>query len=215
MTRQRYHHEDHYTDPLPTPQSPIEHIGRAQADQDEGGFDRDALERRFPFYRWVITAERIVACALLLGVFALVIFQVLTRYVLGTPVSWTEEAARLTLVWLTFFAAAFVSSRRAHITVDLIATVVSARVARGINLVAQLIVIAAAAFMSVAGVMMVLLVDGVTLPATSLPTALLYAAPLVGFVLIFVHSVLALYLQIRYREDEPDPLAKAAELEGI
>jgi TRAP-type C4-dicarboxylate transport system permease small subunit len=173
------------------------------------------LERRHPVYVWIVNLERLIPCVLLVGVFVLVLTQVFTRYVLGTPLSWTEEAARLALVWLTFMAAAFVSSRRAHITVDLIVTIVPRRVAAAIGVLAQVLVIATAAFLGFAGIGMVLLVDGITLPATGLPTAALYAAALVGFILILIHSVLALYMQLRYPDEEPDPRAKAAELEGL
>lgn len=178
-------------------------------------FPQDRFEQRSRVYRWIIGFERGIAGVLLVGVFFLVILQVVTRYVFNSPFSWTEESARLLLVWLTFLAAAFVSSRRAHITVDLVAMIVPAKVARGISVFAECVVILTAIVMSIAGIMMVDIVSQVTLPATGLPTALLYGAALVGFVGILIHSCLALYLQLRYPEDELEPAAKAAQLEGI
>jgi TRAP-type C4-dicarboxylate transport system permease small subunit len=109
----------------------------------------------------------------------------------------------------------YVSSRRSHITVDLLATLVPASVARAVSAFAEIVVILTAIVMSVAGIMMVGIVSGLELPATGLPTTLLYGAALVGFIGIAVHSSLALYLQIKHPEDELDPAAKAAELEGI
>lgn len=176
---------------------------------------RDVLERRHPAYEWMINVERVISAVLLVGVFALVLTQVFTRYVLGSPLTWTEEASRLALVWLAFLAAAFVSSRRAHITVDLIATIVPRGVARGIGVFAQVLVILAAGFLTFAGFNMMLVVAGIDLAATRLPTAVLYEAATVGFALILVHSVLALYMQVRYPAEEPDPSVKAAELEGL
>lgn len=176
---------------------------------------RDVLERRHPAYEWMINIERVISSVLLVGVFALVLTQVFTRYVLGSPLTWTEEASRLALVWLAFLAAAFVSSRRAHITVDLIATVLPRAAARAIGMFAQVLVILAAAFLTYAGFSMMLVVAGIDLAATRLPTAVLYAAATVGFALILIHSLLALYMQVRYPAEEPDPSVKAAELEGL
>lgn len=197
------------------PKTPESAAAAAVPEQEDFSFRRDRLENASALYRWIIGIERFVAATFLVGVLALVLTQVVSRYVFNSPFSWTEESARLLLVWLTFLAAMHVSSRRAHITVDLIATVVPARAARSVSAVAEIVVIVTAIVMSVAGIMMVGIVGGLALPATGLPTTLLYGAALVGFVGIAIHSLLALYLQIRHPEDELDPAAKAAELEGI
>ncbi|WP_051297791.1 TRAP transporter small permease [Brevibacterium album] len=189
--------------------------GAPAAEAEDYSFRQDRLEQNSALYRWIIRIERSVAGVFLVGVFVLVLTQVVSRYVFSSPFSWTEELARVVMVWLTFLAALFVSSRRAHITVDLLATVVPPRVSRAVSAFAELVVIATAAVMSIAGIAMVVLVSGVSLPATGLPTTLLYGAAVVGFAGIFIHSILALYLQIRHPEDELDPVMKAAELEGI
>ncbi|MBE8146855.1 TRAP transporter small permease [Brevibacterium casei] len=129
-------------------------------------FEQDSFERRGTLYRWAIGLERTIGILLMVGVFVLVLLQVVTRYVFDSPLSWTEEVARLTLVWLTFIAAAFVSSRRSHITVDLIATVVPPRVGRVIGTFARLVVLAVSAFMAVAGIMMVDIVAAIAMPAS-------------------------------------------------
>src|SRR5699024_5113870 len=45
----------------------------------------------------------------------IVVWQVLSRQVLGAPSTWTEEGARMTFVWLGLFASAFVFGERGHI----------------------------------------------------------------------------------------------------
>lgn len=191
---------------VPTPTEPV---------ADDLEFPQDHIERRSAVYRWLINIERFITSILLVGLFVLVITQVVTRYVFNSPLSWTEESARLFLVWLTFLAAAFVSSRRAHITVDLITTVVPKRVGQVIAVIADIIVAATAVVIAIGGIMLIDIVHTVTLPATGLPTGLLYAAALVGFVGVLFHTLIALYLQLRYPDDEPDPADKAAGMEGI
>ena len=72
---------------------------------------------------------------------------------------------------------------------DLIATVVPPRVGRVIGTFARLVVLAVSAFMAVAGIMMVDIVAAIAMPASGLPTALLYLAATVGFILIFIGVV--------------------------
>jgi TRAP-type C4-dicarboxylate transport system permease small subunit len=69
-----------------------------------------ALER-------VLQVASITLFALLV---VIVVWQVASR-LLGAPATWTEEAARMTFVWVGFFAAALVFSERGHIAVDFLA----------------------------------------------------------------------------------------------
>ncbi len=178
-------------------------------------FDKDSFERRSTLYRWAISIERAVGILLMVGVFALVLLQVITRYVFDSPLSWTEEVARLNLVWLTFLAAAYVTSRRSHITVDLIATVVPAGVARAIGTFARLVVLAVSAFMAVAGIMMVDIVSAIAMPASGLPTALLYLAATIGFILIFIHTIIEFVMVAKHPDENPDTVDSAAHMEGL
>lgn len=70
-----------------------------------------------------------------------VVWQVFSRQVLGSPATWTDEAARLTFVWLGLFAAAFVFGERGHIAVDFFARKLPAAAERWLAVGVQLIVI--------------------------------------------------------------------------
>lgn len=50
-----------------------------------------------------------------------VVWQVFTRQIVGSPATWTDEGARLTFVWLGLFASAFVFGERGHIAVEFLA----------------------------------------------------------------------------------------------
>lgn len=49
-----------------------------------------------------------------------VLWQVFTRFVLRTPSSFTEEAARYMMVWVGLLGAAYASGQKAHLSLDLI-----------------------------------------------------------------------------------------------
>jgi len=63
--------------------------------------------------------QRVLALLMLLLV-SCVTWQVVSRYLLGDPSSWTEELARYLLVWIGLLGAAFAYGCRAHMAIDLL-----------------------------------------------------------------------------------------------
>ncbi len=61
---------------------------------------------------------------LLIIIFALLVFdvlwQVLSRYVLGRSFSFTEEFARFSLIWLSILGAAYLNGKREQLSMDFI-----------------------------------------------------------------------------------------------
>ena len=50
----------------------------------------------------------------------MVALQVLSRYVMQSPLSWTEEGARYCLIWITFIGASMAIRTRGHFSVELL-----------------------------------------------------------------------------------------------
>ncbi|MDD3656148.1 MAG: TRAP transporter small permease [Atribacterota bacterium] len=62
--------------------------------------------------------ETIIAMqAALLSV--IVLLQVVFRYLLNSPLAWTEEASRFLLIWIVLLGAAIGIKRKSHFTVDI------------------------------------------------------------------------------------------------
>jgi len=51
-----------------------------------------------------------------------VLWQVLTRFVLGSPSSYTEELARYLLIWIGLLGAAYAGGQHLHLAIDLLPT---------------------------------------------------------------------------------------------
>lgn len=59
--------------------------------------------------------------AFLMGLLVLdVMWQVITRFILNSPSSFTDELARFLLIWLGLLGAALVSGHKMHLAIDLI-----------------------------------------------------------------------------------------------
>ena len=96
----------------------------------------------------------------ILGVFAVILFaalvvvvvwQVFSRQVVGSPSTWTEEAARQIFVWVGLISAALVFGERGHIAVEFVVRKFPPRVEVIIATIVQLIVLAFAVVVLVWG----------------------------------------------------------------
>ena len=62
-----------------------------------------------------------IACAVLLTFMTvLVLIQVFSRYILNSPVAFTEELVRYSLIWTGFIGAAYAFSTREHMALTLV-----------------------------------------------------------------------------------------------
>lgn len=174
-----------------------EHDGSGAAVRPGPG-DPHYPESRSRAYRLLVWTEHGAAIVLLCTLFALIIAQVFSRYVLGSPLSWTEELARFVFIWFTFTAAAFVAARRRHITVLLYGGGRTGRVVAGIEAAATAVVIVVSVAMTAGGIALMQGSARLISPGTGIPLSVVYAAISAGFALIALHSVVNLWLTLRH-----------------
>lgn len=173
----------------------------------------DFLENRVRAYHWLMQLERAITCLLLVAVFAVVMLQVVTRYVFGSPLAWTEEIARFLLVWLTFVGAGYVTSRRLHIVVDVLVAKLGKVATVVVDTFAVLTVLLVAGALCVAAIGAAGGAAHLRAPASGLPMSVVYLAGAVGFGLVLLHSLLNLYVNLRHPEEIPKPMENL-EVEG-
>jgi len=165
------------------------------------------------FHRGLIAVERGVAVVLLVATFTVILLQVFTRYVLGDPLSWTEELARFLLVWLAFVAAGYCTAERLHISVDLLLARLGRRAGAVVDTFANVAVVVAAGALAVAGAAFAADSTGLRAPATGLPMAVVYGAGALGFALVVLHGAGNAVHNLRRPEDVPGAM-ESAEREG-
>lgn len=73
---------------------------------------------RFAVCRWVQQTLEHAIAAIMGALVLIVLWGVFTRFWLESASFWTEEAARLLLIWLTMFGAAVASARAEHLGLD-------------------------------------------------------------------------------------------------
>lgn len=74
--------------------------------------------------------ERVLLIVILAALVSILAAQVVFRYLIGSPLVWSEELARYLLVWCTFLGVSLAVREGAHISVDLLPVLAGARGAR-------------------------------------------------------------------------------------
>ena len=90
-----------------------------------------------------------LSALLLASMIVMVTWQVISRYLLNDPSTFTEETLRFGVIWLSLIGAAYVTGRGKHMSVDLIKDMLSPAAQRIINIVIQL------GFMAFAGAVLI------------------------------------------------------------
>ncbi|MCF6297446.1 MAG: TRAP transporter small permease [Flavobacteriaceae bacterium] len=118
-----------------------------------------------------------------------VLWQVFTRYVVGTPSSFTDELARYLMIWIGVLGAAYVSGKNMHVAIDVLPS--------KLNKKSQKILAHLVSFIIIAFVFTALIIGGIRLvyityileqysPALQIPVALVYMVlPLSGILIIY------------------------------
>jgi len=118
--------------------------------------------------------------ALLIGITCIASAQVVLRYFLNRPTSWSEEVALLCLIWFGLMAVAISIRRHEHLAITFIRDMLPRPLGRALDYMAQILV---GGFMLVVmfyGRDLVALAGIQVLPASGLPKFWLYVPTLVG-----------------------------------
>jgi len=78
---------------------------------------------------------------LLIALIVLLAASVLMRYVLGEPFSWSGEAGRLLMVWISFLGVALAGADRRHMAMDLLRESLPIRLRQWLDIVLSLVIL--------------------------------------------------------------------------
>lgn len=172
------------------------------------------IDERFPardpgVHGWLVVVERVLAVLLITAVLVLLVAQVYYRYIALDPLLWSDEAARISLIFLTFIGAGLVASTDSHISMELIDTRLTNRGRRVLRVLVNSAMIAASTLVVYTAVPTIQRAMTQYTTALEIQFAYIYAAGAAGFVLIILHSVRNAIRIMRGQIDvgTPDPLS--------
>ena len=121
-----------------------------------------------------------------------VLWQVFSRYVLGSPSSFTDELARFLMIWIGILGAAYVAGRNGHVAIDVLARRAGSRNQKRLKqFVRVAIVLFCLAAMVIGGMRLVYVTYMLEQysPALGLPLAVVYSVIPISGVLIVYYKI--------------------------
>ena len=146
-----------------------------------------------------------VLFVLVLTLLALVILQVFTRYVLQSSLPWTEEVARMVLVWLVMIGAAIATERKEQYAIKFIFQRLRGRTRLTVLLLTHLLGIAFLLALMVYGAGYVRTNMQTVYVATQLSKGYIYAAVPIGAAIMMATLVLHAIEAWVQRDVPPSP----------
>ncbi len=137
--------------------------------------------------RTLVALETWAAGALVIAVCAVVLLQVLMRYLFAEPNPWSEEVSRFAFIWVSLLGASLAVEHRAHFGFDQVTKKLAPRPRRVAETFAQAVVALFALVLIGTGIALMDLTLGERSPALNLPIALVYAAAPVSGLLMVIH----------------------------
>ncbi len=136
--------------------------------------------------------EIAVTLFLLSVIVVVVVVQVICRYLLQDPLSWSEEVARSSLIWISFIGGAFALREKAHFAVELLAS----KLPQPMRALWEILLIAVVAVFLIVilyqSVLILPVVHYQRSPSLEIPMSYLYLAIPVGSGLMLVHIASAI-----------------------
>lgn len=118
-----------------------------------------------------------------------VLWQVFSRYISGSPSSWTDELSRYLMIWVGILGAAYVSGKNMHVAIDYLPSKLSEKPRKRLETVVHIIVLLFALFALVVGGIRLVYISftlGQTTAALGMPLAVVYMViPLSGLLIIY------------------------------
>lgn len=139
--------------------------------------------------------------AILLGTMVLDVFWgVITRYILDSQSSWTDELARYLLIWLSILGAAYASGKKLHIAIDLLPQYLNDRNQKILDIVITAIVLLFAITVFLIGGLRYVYISfelGQTSPALKLPIGFVYIVMPISGLFVCYYKLSDLLLTIK------------------
>ncbi len=121
-----------------------------------------------------------------------VLWQVFTRFVVGSPSSFTDELARYLMIWVGVLGAAYISGKRMHVAIDILPTRLNKKGQLRLKTISNSIIILFCFFAMIIGGLRLVYIT-FTLeqysPALQIPLAVVYLVIPISGVLIMYYKV--------------------------
>jgi TRAP-type C4-dicarboxylate transport system permease small subunit len=147
--------------------------------------------------RWAEHVFQAITAMLMLFMVVLTLLQVASRYAFEVSLPWTEEMARLDLIYLTFFGSIVAFQRREHLKVEVLVHVLPVGMRKWLALLIDLASMGVLGLVVWQGIPLLRRFWPVLSAALEWPTTVFYFPVVFGCLVMFVYTALDAMAAIR------------------
>ena len=138
-------------------------------------------------------ADKLIIAVFMLTMCVLIFIQVISRYVFGDSITWTEEASRYMFIWLVYLSVGIGFRDNKHISIDVVIDLLPKMAQKILKQFVYLLILGFSILFVWEGYILVLQMEmfGQTSANIQLPMWWVYASLPVGFVLACIRLVQA------------------------
>lgn len=129
----------------------------------------------------------------LLSMICIVIMQVVTRKLFNFVFFWSEEVTLLLLVWFAFMGMAIGFRENLHLAMDTIDSYLPVKLVKVLDRFIEICTFAFGLYLIIQGFDFTVLMNESTMPATKMPSSVLYAVMPVSGVMVCAYAVLQFF----------------------
>jgi TRAP-type C4-dicarboxylate transport system permease small subunit len=142
---------------------------------------------------------------IIMGILVLdVLWQVISRYVLKSPSSFTDELARFLLIWVGILGACYATGKKMHLAIDVLInrfgkknrTIINVFINGAVSLFALLVMVIGGG-----NLIYILLKLGNTSPTLSIPIGYVYAVIPISGILIIYYSLFDMIADVKSNDE--------------
>ena len=139
----------------------------------------------------VSKVEELIAVIGLSAMTVITLVAVFFRYVLQSPIIWSEEAARYLMVWSTMLGISIATRQKAHLGIDIFVSMAPKKLQRALEIFSTLMMIVMFVFLTIISIVFIqsAIRTGNVSPMLRIPFYIIYLALPLGFGLSAVRSV--------------------------
>ena len=146
--------------------------------------------------------EQGLGVALLLLMFASVLIQIFFRYVLHSPLTWTEEASRYSFIWIVLLGAAFAVRRKEHVVMDVLVKRFPSSLQEQISLVLNVIILISLIYLLPISWKFFWFMKNVSAPTMKISWGFLFFSAPLSILLMTIHTLIGLIRTVRPGEEQ-------------
>lgn len=135
-----------------------------------------------------------------------VLWQVISRYLLQSPSSFTDELARFLLIWVGILGSAYATGKKMHLAIDVLINKFNPVNRKKVDISINIAVALFALFVMVIGginLMYILLKLGNISPALSIPIGYVYSVIPISGILIIYYSLYEVFMNNKQEDVKP------------